>query len=47
MVGEDWVYLIDGELDAHDLSEAMSKAKVLKENGGKPDLSKFEWPSAR
>tara|TARA_Y100001970_G_scaffold292095_1_gene431909 strand:+ start:7046 stop:8131 length:1086 start_codon:yes stop_codon:yes gene_type:complete len=43
MVGEDWVYLIDGELDAHDLSEAMSKAKVLKENGGKPDLSKFEW----
>lgn len=43
MVGEDWVYLIDGELDAHDLSDAMSKAKMLKQNGSNPDLSKFEW----
>ena len=35
--------MIDGELDAHVLSKAMSQAKVLKQNGGKPDLSKLDW----
>ncbi|MEM5478106.1 glycosyltransferase [Pacificibacter sp. AS14] len=42
-VGEDWVRLIDGELDAAQLSVALDQARVQKTKGLAPDLSVFDW----
>lgn len=43
LVGEDWVYLIDGELDKSTLLNGLNRAKALNTAKRKPDLSKFEW----
>ena len=42
-VGVDWVRLINGELDADILLNAMEHASKLKESKVKPDLSLLEW----
>lgn len=42
-VGSDWIYLIDGELDAGQLERAVQKAKMLCASGTMPDLSALEW----
>jgi glycosyltransferase involved in cell wall biosynthesis len=43
LVGKDWVYLIEKELNASVLLKAIEKAQVLKQFSSKPDLSKLEW----
>ncbi|WP_077342105.1 glycosyltransferase [Pseudocolwellia agarivorans] len=42
-VGENWVQLIDGELDGNQLSIAIKNSCKLKETGKQPNLSTFEW----
>jgi beta-1,4-mannosyltransferase len=42
-VGQQWVRLIDGELDAVDLKAALKHANDLRKLGASPDLSVFEW----
>jgi glycosyltransferase involved in cell wall biosynthesis len=42
-VGQNWVRLIDGEIDGAQLALAIKHACVLKRSGQAPDLSKFEW----
>lgn len=42
-VGADWVWLIDGELDAQQLSDALNRARDHKERCKTPDLSAFDW----
>lgn len=42
-VGPDWVRLIEGDLDAAQLSTALEQARALNASGAAPDLSAFEW----
>lgn len=42
-VGEDWVYLIKGELDSNTLLEALKRAERLRNKESKPDLSELSW----
>lgn len=42
-VGPDWVRLIEGDLDAAQLSAALEQARALNASGAAPDLSAFEW----
>lgn len=43
LVGENWVHLIDEELNASVLLAALKKAKSLKQSSSTPDLSKLDW----
>lgn len=42
-VGDDWVMLFDGEIDAATLLDAWKKANALKASGRRPDMSAFDW----
>jgi glycosyltransferase involved in cell wall biosynthesis len=43
LVGKDWIYLINNELDEIVLFDALTKAKALKALNRTPNLSKLDW----
>lgn len=43
LVGQEWVRLIDGKLDATQLATELERARRMKSSGSKPDLSALEW----